>query len=399
MAGTAAREIADDVEDTTPEEPSLRDQIEDARDEYLAEHELENRGEAPAGAEARTDRTRDEHGRFIPRDQRAADPAAATTQQQPAAGQQSAPQGQPQAGATGQNPAAPNGLENNALVAPNSWTPAAKAEWAALPAGIKAEITRREQDVARTLTRHDEERQLGNAFNQVYQQNLDFFQRAQVHPLKLMNDYIGISKILGGSDINAKAQLIYHAARTNGIDLQALARMQPGGQAQRAGAPGQPPQPAQVSQQVALPPVVQQALSRIDAFEQNQQRIAQETEQRQQQETYEEIVSFRSQPESRFFDAVKDHMVALLESGATSNLKDAYDAAIWARPDIRTILLNEQKAAAASAQNRARKVSTARDRGSSVRGGSGSMQQSTPADRTLREELQHNLAEAQRARV
>lgn len=237
---------------------------------------------------------------------------------------------------------------------------------------------------------------MGNQLVNVYNQNLEFFQKAQVHPLKLMNDYIGLSKILGGSDINAKAQLIVHTARLNGIDLNALARMAgppgPGAQA----AQGQPPLQ---NQQVTLPPQLQQAMQRIEAFEAKQAREAEEQNQRLEQETYDEIVSFRGQPESRFFDAVKDQMVALLQAGAASNLKDAYEQAIWTRADIRNILQSEMNAANAANQNRTRKVQTARDRGSSVRGGSGGKAESSPADRSLREELKHNMAEALRARV
>lgn len=394
-------EIADDVE--TPEtEPTLRDQIEEARDAYVAEHETEG-SEAASGSQERSGR--DDRGRFLPRGDQGQDAGERQTapatggngQAQPNTQAGGAAQGQPATSAQGQGATSPDGSQNGPIVAPATWSPAAKAEWANLSPSIKAEINRREQEVARTFSRHDEERQLGNQLGTIYQQNLDFFQRAQVHPLKLMNDYIGISKILGGSDINAKAELLFHAARTNGIDLRRLAMMD--GKGPLTGAPGQPQANGQIQQQMPIPPVVQQALTRIETFEQNQARQAQEQEQRLQQETYDEITQFRSLPESRFFDAVQPYMVALLQGGQASNLKDAYEQAVWARPDIRAILQQEADAARSVNQNRQRKVQTARDRGSSIRGGSGAKPDSSPADRSLREEIQHNMAEALRARV
>jgi phage antirepressor YoqD-like protein len=307
----------------------------------------------------------------------------------------------PAAPAQGQAPGAQAGSQDSAVLAPNSWSAQAKAEWAALSPTIRAEIARRETEVHRTLTRQDEERQLGNQINEVVRQNQDFFQRAGVTPQRLFTDYLNISKVLGGNDINAKAQLLRQAALQNGIDLRALAAM---GQPRNVSAntqPGAQP-PPQGSQPIPfhlLPPEMQQLYRDNQERTAREQREAQERTQREEQQTYEQIVAFRSQPKARFFDAVRDQMVALLNGGAAPTLEEAYEQACWMRPDIRDILLKEQTEAKNAEEARRAATINARRKGISVRGGAGSHVETAPPDRSLREELKANFAEAQRQRV
>lgn len=393
-----AQDIADDVEVPGGEEPSLRDTIESARDAIVERESNENKAaETQLGGPVE----RDVHGRFVRKAE--GDPQSGA-RERPNAPAARAPAPAPQAGAAapqGQAPSAPAGSPDPSILAPNSWTPAAKAKWAALDPEIRAEISRREADVHRTIARQDEERQLGNQFNEVIRANADFFQRVGVAPQRLFADYLNISKILGGNDVNAKAQLLVNAARQNGLDLRALAQMQNPQARSAQGQPpqgGQPPQPAGPIPFHLLPPEIQESHRRQQEREMREQQEAQATEQRLQQQTYEEIVSFRSQPQARFFDAVKDQMVALLQAGAAASLEEAYNQAVWTRPDIRDVLLKEEQATRESESNRRAAADKARRKGVSVRGGSGSSAGAAPADRSLREELQANFAEA-RSRV
>jgi hypothetical protein len=274
-----------------------------------------------------------------------------------------------------------------------------KAEWPKLPAPVRAEITRREGEMHKALTVQDEQRTYGRQFAEISQANSDVIMRAGVHPLRLYQDFLGIMKVLGGNDNNSKAALLRDVALRNGLDMRSLLGMpQPPAGAQpnprpQPGANGQPPA-------VVIPPHIEQMAQQWAQFQADNQRQAQEKEYREQQETYQEIVDFRAQPDAPYFDAVKDQMVALLQAGAASTLKDAYDQATWARPDIRALRQQAEQKATQDAEAKRLRVQNARAKGGSVRGGSGSVASGggDGANRSLREELQHNFADA-RSRV
>jgi hypothetical protein len=383
---------ADDVEEPAVEERSVRDELEaslaEAREPGGTEAPGEEAAAAPAEAEERVDRGdgRDQHGRFIPK----GDGAAGAAGGDPAAGAQAAGAAQPGAAEAQASQVAPAAAQvTGPDVAPNSWTPAAKAKWNALPPEIRAEVARREQEIHRTITRQDEHREYGRQFAEISQQNAAAIQRAGVHPLAIYRDFLQIMNTLNTGDMATKVGLLRQTALQNGIDLRALVGQQPA-----PGQPGQIPQP-----QAVIPPELQRVATEWTQFKSQQEQERQAREQQQQQATYDEIVAFRSKPEARYFDAVKDTMVALLQTGAASNLSDAYQQAIWTRPDIREQLQNEAALAARNSPDAQRqRAAAARARGGSVRGGSGTVAQGAPENRTLREELQAGFAEA-RARV
>lgn len=254
----------------------------------------------------------------------------------------------------------------------------------------KAAIQRREQDFHRQLTKHDEERAFGRSFAEIAQQHQSVINRTGVAPQRIFHDFLTIMNVLGGNDIQAKAGILRDVAVRHGLTPQQM----------WGGAPIQNPQPGPSGQQpspqaMQLPPPVLQMTQEWNEFKQRQEQQQRESVQREEQETYNEIVAFRSKPEARFFDHVKDHMVAMLQAGAATNLEEAYSQAIWARPDIRNILQSEADQARQQAEQRRMQAANARLKGGSVRGGSGSMAPAEGQNRTLREEIQANLREAQ----
>ncbi len=396
----AAQVSADDVEDTETPEPSLRETIEAARDEVIDTQVAERTPAEGTQAGAGDGPVRDDSGRFTRRDGAAAaegerrQGAAAAVSQQAPAGAVAEPSGASQAAAQGGQP----GAQVDATLAPQSWSAAAKAEWTKLAPTIRNEIARREADIHRTLSRQDEERSFGKQFSEVAQAHADVINRSGVAPIRIFQDFLGIMKVLGGNDANSKAALIRDVAIRNGLDLRALAGLpqQPQG-AQNPNAPATPQAGAQGPGSV-IPPAIATMANEWNQFKAQQQREAQERTQREQQQTLDEIVAFRAKPEARFFDAVKDQMVALLQVGAVATLEDAYNQAIWTRPDIRAVLQQEETAKAQTAEKARLRALAARQKGGSVRGGSGSVAAGAESGRSLREELQANFAEA-RSRV
>src|SRR5690606_5246685 len=81
---------------------------------------------------------------------------------------------------------------------------------------------------------------------------------------------------------------------------------------------------------------------------QMQRAQEQQTQQFQnQQKMLSEIQQFSSDPKNEHFALVREEMALLLESGKAANLQEAYDQAVWMRPEIRQTLLKRRETEAA----------------------------------------------------
>lgn len=270
--------------------------------------------------------------------------------------------------------------------------------WASLPPVARAEIARREADIHKQLTRQDDERTYGRQFAEISQAHAPLIQKAGVHPLRLYQDFLGIMTVLNGNDPASKAALLRDVAMRNGLDMRSLLGLPPGQQSNQGQPAAGDPSPGTASIPPQFVAQVNELQARLDR--QQQAADAQRTQQQEaeQQQTLSTIESFRSKPENRHFDSVRDHMVALLNADAVTTLEEAYDAACWARPDIRALIQKEQTDQAEVERKKRELVARARAKSGSVRGGSGSVASGAPQERSLHEELTANFAEA-RSRV
>ena len=111
-----------------------------------------------------------------------------------------------------------------------------------------------------------------------------------------------------------------------------------------------------------------------------------------------QIEAFGKEPANLHFETVKPEMAALLQAGRAQSLQDAYDMAVWARPDIRSSLIaQQQQAAEAKRVTDARaKVDAAKRAGGSVIGspGIGASNDPKAGNRSIREELVAQMAAA-----
>jgi hypothetical protein len=87
-----------------------------------------------------------------------------------------------------------------------------------------------------------------------------------------------------------------------------------------------------------------------------------------------------------YFEDVKSDMLALLQAGMAKNFEDAYNQAIWRNEAVRNKIIEEQtKVGLQKATATAQKAKTAAFEPTSKG-------DATPKKRTLREELEHNMA-------
>jgi len=282
-----------------------------------------------------SDRQRDEHGRFAPKegDKGVTAPAA----QQAAA---AAPKPGDAPAAANATPAAQQAAPAAAQPAeqqpaatthrvPPGWSPEAKAQFGTLPPEVQAAVAKREQEVDngfRVLQDYKGLEEFTPIVRQAGTTHADVMRKAIDWEQSLIRDPVNT---------------VIHVAKMAGVNLSALVNGQADQILQRQPQQAQPqPRP----QPVNVEATVEQVLRKRD--------------------TETQVNAFISDPANVHAEAVLDDMVALISAGRAANLKDAYDAACWMRPDIRQQLIsqtaqpapdpNAQRAAAA---DQARKAS------------------------------------------
>jgi hypothetical protein len=351
----------------TAEEMSVADSIRAAFDEVEGSSTTTD---ADPAASPRDD-GRDQRGRFAPKQ------AAETTAPDPAA-EPVAPEAQPAAPET-ETPAVP------AVEAPQHWAAADKERFAKLPPdgqqflldrhkAMEGDYTRRMQEIA--------------PLRKTAEQWTPYLAQIGATPEQAFQALIGAEYTLRNGTPDQKQAALRQLAQDYQIPLTQAA-----------------PQPATdeyVDPQVAA---LNQKLAQLEAWKNSseqaeQQRQRQQMEQRQS-ELHSTIAAFTAEkteagaPAHPHYEAVRETMAALIGGGQASDLKTAYDMAVWARPDLRQQLLTAQQEAAAKksaeeAKARAQKAGTA---AASVSGKPVGATPMGPAN-SVREELERAWASA-----
>lgn len=346
---TLVPDIADKVEKTAEiPEPSLREQLETASKEVAT-------------------RERDEAGRF-----------AAKAKEEGVVADKAAELGKPaETPVVKPAEAAPETPERPTL-APNAWSHQAKAAFANADPLVKAEIAKREADIHREFTRQDAERNMGKAISQAVAPYSQLIQAEGGNPVKAFQSYLETTRILRQGDAQTKARLVSQMCQTFGIDLSAVS----GGEAQQN----------QVAPDVRI---LQNEIANLKAqvgrfgnFAENQALAPLQAQ----------IEAFGKDPANVHFEAVKPEMAAFLQAGRAQSLQDAYDMAVWSRPDIRSSLIAQQQQAAEAKRvaDAKAKADAARRAGGSVTGSPGLGASADPkaGQRTLRQELEAQMSSA-----
>lgn len=318
-----------------------------------------------------SERPRDEAGRFAKNEQAAAsapEPTSTPDTQQsaaPAPAPTPAPTAEQQAAAPSPAPA---------IKPPDSWTPAAKAKFAALDPEIQAEVIRREKEVHQGFTKFDEHRNIGKSFTEAVAPYLPMIRAEGGEPLQAVQMLLQTAHNLRTAGPEQKQQMLINLAQQYQIDMQGVFNRLTG------------------QQQNQIPPQVQHLQQQVADLQRQIQQSTQTRATTEQAQYQTEIESFASDPQNIYFENVRPAMAALIRDGVAKDLKEAYDMACWARPDIRPLLLQQteqQKQEAAKA-----KAQQARAAAVSVSGApTGSAGNVPPQDRSLADEIRANMRE------
>jgi hypothetical protein len=389
-------------EDPSEAEPTLRETLEQAVEEVTGEEEAPPEGGEQPAREAQPR----ERGRFARRETeqaaRETRPPARETEQPtretiPAAGEtpeQARQRAADEAAARAPGREPPPNADTT--LAPRLWSQAAKGAWKDLPPLVRQEVVNREIAMHRELTRQDSERTLARQFTQTFGQYQDVMNSAGVHPVRFVEDVLKVMRTLQFGTPVQRAATLGDIARRNGIDPRLFAGVPPaGGQPAPPGASGAaPPQP-----RFELPSELTATVREWNEFKRNQAAAAARAQEEMAAQVMTEIQAFSGKPEHRFFEQVRERMETLLANGSSNTLEEAYNTAIYERPDIRSVLDQEAADKVRGEADRRLAAARARQRGVSIRGrGTGGATPKPAGERSLREELEAGFADA-RARV
>jgi hypothetical protein len=298
--------------DTSNEPQDLRSVLESAMDKV--ETPVEPTDDKPA-------RARDEAGRFTAAElaQQAADKAA-----NPAAEITPAP-------APEKRP-------------PSSWKKEAAAEFDKLPPHVQDEVLRRETDFHKGIEGFKQHADLGRSMERAIQPYMQTIQQLGVAPDQAVGALLRADAMLRNPDPAQRAQYFASLAQQYGIDMGQAAQI-----------PQRDPYTLQLEQQL------NQILQQQESFQQSQQE-------QQRQSLNSELQAFAATAEH--FEAVREDMAALLQAGRATDIKDAYDKAVYANPQTRQTLLEQQRSETLKQAQQAALANRAKAASVSVRGSS-----------------------------
>jgi hypothetical protein len=361
-------------------EKSLREELQASYDAATADDggaDDSGAGTGGTGSAAGEARTRDAHGRFAGK-QEATD-ATIVDRTGHATGKPAAPVAPP-AAATGQvageqqqgaaPPAAP-------AAAPGNLKPELRAAWDAADPALRQWINAREVEVHKGFTRMDEERQYGRSLRQVIDPYMPLIQSQGSDAVKTVQALLNTAYVFTAGTPQQKVAALHQVATQYGIPLEHLFQH----------AQGQP----------RVDPNVAALQQQVQQLTQSRQQEQAEAERHQQYQLQTEIAAFAAAPGHEHFEQVKTYMGSLLTNGHAKDLQDAYEQAVWARPDLRQTVLaaQQQTAQQAQATQAQARAEAARKAAGSVAGSPGTSVPVKAPDRSLREELRANFRAAQ----
>lgn len=277
-----------------------------------------------------TTRSRDASGRFAPKSvttTSTAPPAAGVVTSSPAT---QAPVGGPPA--NGQPIPPPQSYR-----APQSWTPAEREHFAKAPPEVQAAVSRREREAALALQEAAPARKFQEEFNRAVSPFVSVLRAEGVtDPMQAVGATLNLLTTMRMGTPQQKAQTVAKFIHQYGVDVPTLDGVLSSAPAQQA-----PPQPE------FRDPRFDQLMSHLTTAQQQRSQHA-----RAQQQT--ELMAFAEDPSNNFFEDVREDMAdridALERRGQKWTVKDVYDQAVWARPELRDIMQKRAAAEAAKAQ-------------------------------------------------
>jgi len=267
--------------------------------------------------------------------------------------------------------------------APVSWTPAAREHWAGIPPEAKAEIVKREGDIARGLQQASGHKRVADEYFRTVAPFQQYIQAANSTPAQAITELMTTASQLTAGSPAKKAQVVQNIIAEYGVDISMLDNLLAG-------------EPVPDDPNAPLLTAIDERLAPINDFMGQVQHGRQEQAQEVNEEAATELGTFQ-ESHNEFYDDLREDMADLMEMatnrGRTMSLEQAYNHAANAHPEIGPIL--KQRTAAEAGKLDPATAAAKRAAASSIRGSanSGGGPQSDPNDtRALMTELWDDAA-------
>lgn len=253
---------------------------------------------------------------------------------------------------------------------PQAWSAAAREEFPKLPPLIQQEVLRREETVAKKIAEQDADRQLGQSMKETISPYMHIITSEGGTPVTAVKELLNSAHLLRTGTQQQKLDLILNTAKRFGVNLGIS-----------------PQQSGQSNNELhAANQKIAQLEQRLNQWESTERQKGEATIQSK-------IQAFASDPKHPHFQQVAAHMAALIDGGVAKDLDDAYEQAVWARPELRSTLLAAQDEQRRSADTA--KIQAARKAGSSVVGSPGRAASAPPnKNMSTRDAIKAAIAES-----
>lgn len=212
--------------------------------------------------------------------------------------------------------------------APQSWSPKLREDFSKLPDNIKAQISKRENEINKFQNDGAESRKFGDKI----QQTLQPYQAVMSaqgfkDPVQAVKGLMDTAATLQMGSDDQKAQRLAELVQHYGIDIQKLDNALSG-------------QPQTNTEQSQLEKMLEQKLAPMQQFMSSVQNNQQQSQQKVQQNAQNSIAEFEQKAE--FIKDVRLDMADLMDMavkrGQQMSLQEAYDKACAINPEISSIL-------------------------------------------------------------
>lgn len=234
-------------------------------------------------------------------------------------------------------------------VPPSTWKKEAAADWSKLPEPVRAEIHRREGDIMAGIRQYKSGYEFGGSIAHVLNPYAPTMRAAGLQPQEVVKRAVETWASIHTGTPDQKRATLLQVAKDYGINLAVA----PGTETPQ-------PQPGATQTPTQDDPRLAAALQRLDQLETTLTKAEQEKAEAEFAAEVENVRKFGADPKNKHFEAVREDMQRLIDTGVATSLQDAYDKAIWVNPTVRPLLLAEQEqerirkeAAAAAAARKA----------------------------------------------
>jgi hypothetical protein len=246
--------------------------------------------------------------------------------------------------------------------APASWRPEIREHWGTLPDPVRAEIQRRETEVARTLQETAEARKTAEAVMKTIEPYQAFIKAENSNPLQAIDNLMGTAARLRTGTAPELAQLVAGIVNQFGTGRFGNGFIEMLDSALAGQTPKQDPQ------QLAIEQVLNQRLAPMQNMLTQFQQAQLQQQQQATQAAQSEVSTFLQRAE--FGEDVREDMADIIESysrrGQSITLQDAYKKACLMNDSVRAVI--SQRAKARGAQQTTQAAQKARSAAVQVSG-------------------------------